>query len=62
MNSKEFSFYKQNGFLVKKNLISKKTIKNINNKIDKFKKIKNYNFFEHKTVNTKRLLILSLNY
>ena len=46
MNSKEFSFYKQNGFLVKKNLISKKTIQNINNEIDKFKKIKNYNFFE----------------
>ena len=57
MNSKEFSFYKQNGFLVKKNLISKKTIQNINNEIDKFKKIKNYNFFEHKTVNKKKYFL-----
>ena len=45
MNLKDLSFYKQNGFLVKKNLISKKTIQNINNEINKFKKIKNYNFF-----------------
>lgn len=57
MNLKDLSFYKQNGFLVKKNLISKKTIQNINNEINKFKKIKNYNFFEHKTVNKKKYFL-----
>ena len=57
MNSKDFSFYKKNGYLVKKNLISKKTIQKINTEINKLKKIKNYNFFESKIVNKKKYLL-----
>ena len=57
MNSKDFSFYKKNGYLVKKNLISKKTIQKINIKINKLKKIKKYNFFESKIVNKKKYLL-----
>ena len=57
MNSKDFSFYKKNGYLVKKNLISKKTIQKINTEINKLKKIKKYNFFESKIVNKKKYLL-----
>ena len=57
MNSKDFSFYKKNGYLVKKNLISKKTIQKINTEINKLKKIKKYNFFESTIVNKKKYLL-----
>ena len=57
MDSKDLFFYKKNGFLVKKNLISKKIIENIIIEINKLKKIKNYNFFESKTVNKTKYLL-----
>ena len=42
--------YKQNGYLVKKNLISKKIIQKISNEIKKLKQIKNYKYFEYKKI------------
>ena len=57
MNAKDFTFYKKNGYLVKKNLISKDLIQKINNQLHKLKKIKNYSFFEHKVVSKKKYLL-----
>ncbi len=57
MNSKDFTFYNQNGYLVKKNLISKKIIQKINNEIKKLKQIKNYKYFEYKKIKNKKYIL-----
>lgn len=55
----DFKFYKKNGFLIKKDLISKNNLKIINKEIQnlRVKKFNDKNFFEHKIINKKKYLI-----
>jgi len=53
----DFKFYKKNGFLIKKDLISKNNLKIINKEIQnlRVKKFNDKNFFEHKIINKKNI-------
>ena len=55
----DFNFYKKNGYLIKKDLISKNNLKIINKEIQnlRVKKFNDKNFFEHKIINKKKYLI-----
>ena len=55
MSLEDLKFFKKNGYLIKKNLINKNTIVNLNNQIKKFSK--SSKFFESKIVNKKKYLL-----
>ena len=55
MNLEDLKFFKKNGYLIKKNLINKNTIVNLNNQIKKISKFSK--FFESKIVNKKKYFL-----
>ena len=55
MNLEDLKFFKKNGYLIKKNLINKNTIVNLNNQIKKISK--SSKFFESKIVNKKKYFL-----
>ena len=55
MSLEDLKFFKKNGYLIKKNLINKNTIVNLNNQIKKFSK--SSKFLESKIVNKKKYLL-----
>ena len=56
MNFADLRFYKKNGYLVKKNLINKNIINNINEQIEKIA-LKSSKFFESTVVNKKKYFL-----
>ena len=58
LSNKELNFYKKNGYLLKPNLIDKKTINQINKKINFLKSNNAYNKnFEYLTIKGKNIVL-----